>query len=76
MLKNELIAKLDDRSAVIGVIGLGYVGLPLILRYAEIGYTTIGLDIDEKKTDLLTEGQSYIKHISANRVRAASESRA
>ena len=61
--KEQLLAKLGDRSAVIGVFGLGYVGLPLALRYAEAGYRVLGFDIDEKKIEALGEGRSYIEHI-------------
>ena len=60
---NELISKLNNKSATIAIIGLGYVGLPLMLRYAEIGYKVIGIDIDPEKSKLISQGQSYIKHI-------------
>ena len=50
---------------MIGVVGLGYVGLPLALAYAAGGYTTVGFDVDEKKTEAICRGESYIKHISA-----------
>jgi UDP-N-acetyl-D-glucosamine dehydrogenase len=58
-----LIAKLQDRSAVIGVVGMGYVGQPLALRYAKLGYKVIGFDIDEAKVDGLNAGHSSIEHI-------------
>lgn len=60
--------KLDDKSARIAVVGLGYVGLPLVLAYARAGYQTLGVDIDPEKTDALNNGQSYIKHIQATDV--------
>jgi UDP-N-acetyl-D-glucosamine dehydrogenase len=47
----------------IAIIGLGYVALPLALRFAEAGVRVIGLDVDPKKVDALNEGRSYIKHI-------------
>jgi len=53
------------------VIGLGYVGLPLSLRFAEAGYRVIGLDIDPEKAARLNRGESYIKHIQPERVAAA-----
>jgi UDP-N-acetyl-D-glucosamine dehydrogenase len=62
--KNHLINKLANKKAVIGIIGLGYVGLPLLIRYSEIGYRVIGFDIDQDKVDRLNAGNSYIKHIS------------
>lgn len=73
-IKDELIAKLLNHSAVIGVVGLGYVGLPLVLRYAEIGFKVLGIDIDPQKVDDLTAGRSYIEHIPADRVQACRES--
>lgn len=63
-MKQHLLNKLSTKSAVIGVIGLGYVGLPLTLRYAEVGYKVLGFDIDSNKVAMLKEGQSYIEHIS------------
>jgi len=50
---------------------MGYVGLPLMLRYAEVGYKVIGFDIDNAKVDALTEGKSYIEHISSEAIAAA-----
>lgn len=59
------------REAVIGVIGLGYVGLPLLLLYEEAGFNVIGFDVDEEKARALTAGDSYIRHIGPERVRRA-----
>ena len=53
IMRNRLINKLQDKSAVIGILGLGYIGLPLLLRYAEVGYKVIGIDIDQEKVDML-----------------------
>lgn len=61
----NLIARIDRREAVIGIVGLGYVGLPLMLRFSEVGYKVIGFDIDRDKVDRLAAGQSYIEHIPA-----------
>jgi UDP-N-acetyl-D-glucosamine dehydrogenase len=58
-----LQAKIDDRSALIGVVGLGYVGLPLIREFAEAGIKTIGFDIDERKVRMLQQGKTYIEHL-------------
>ena len=55
---NELLNKLESRKAIIGIIGLGYVGLPLIMRYCEVGYKVIGIDIDQSKVDALSQGKS------------------
>lgn len=57
----------------VGVIGLGYVGLPLALRFAECGCDVLGLDIDRAKCDQLNRGESYIRHIGSERVRLATE---
>lgn len=63
-----LLGKIDNRSAAIGIVGLGYVGLPLMLRFTEAGYRVIGFDIDQAKVDVLNKGVSYIKHISATSI--------
>jgi UDP-N-acetyl-D-glucosamine dehydrogenase len=55
--------KLAEKSAVIGILGLGYVGLPLLLSYTARGHRVIGFDIDQKKTSQLLAGKSYIEHI-------------
>ncbi len=70
----SLIEKIDARNAVIGIVGLGYVGLPLALRFAEVGFPVIGLDIDPKKTEALNAGISYIRHIGQKRVKQAVDS--
>jgi UDP-N-acetyl-D-glucosamine dehydrogenase len=69
----RLIRKISDRSAVIGIIGLGYVGLPLSLRFAEVGFKVIGLDIDPEKPRQIKAGRSYICHFSDERVTRAVE---
>ena len=73
---SELIQKLRSRNALIGIVGLGYVGLPLSLTYAEVGYSVLGFDIDQSKADSINLGQSYIDHIDAERlVQATQENR-
>lgn len=62
------IEKIKNKEAVIGIVGLGYVGLPLMLRFAEEGYYVLGIDIDERKNELLNQGKSYIKHIPSDEV--------
>src|SRR5690349_9241125 len=52
-----------DKTAVVGVVGLGYVGLPLIRAFVAAGYRTMGFDVDQSKVDKLLAGQSYIGHI-------------
>ncbi|MFC2136279.1 nucleotide sugar dehydrogenase [Bacteroidota bacterium] len=68
-LKQQLLDKINSHSAVVGVIGLGYVGLPLALTFAEKDFNVIGFDIDEKKIPILNSGKSYIKHISEDRIK-------
>ena len=58
-----LIKKIKDKKACVGIIGLGYVGLPLLLEFAKDGFPVTGLDIDQKKIDKLLLGESYIRHI-------------
>ncbi len=70
-MRSELIERLNGKSAVIGIVGLGYVGLPLVLRYSEVGYKVLGFDIDQAKVDALSAGTSYIEHIPASRIAAA-----
>ncbi|MDN7126948.1 nucleotide sugar dehydrogenase [Pseudidiomarina sp. 1APR75-33.1] len=67
-MHTELIKRLKNRSAVIGVVGLGYVGQPLFLRYSDIGYKTMGFDIDQEKVDELNNGRSQIEHIPDERI--------
>lgn len=57
-----------DKSAMVGIIGLGYVGLPLISAFASAGLRCMGFDVDQKKVDALNAGQSYIKHIESDTV--------
>ena len=67
----SLIDQLESKSATIGIVGLGYVGLPLVLAYAKAGCRVLGFDIDDKKIESLSLGRSYIKHISDEDVATA-----
>jgi UDP-N-acetyl-D-glucosamine dehydrogenase len=58
-----LLNKIKNKQAAIGVVGLGYVGLPLVIEFCKAGFPVTGLDIDKKKIDMLSQGESYIKHI-------------
>ena len=60
MLKENLIKKINNKEIVVGVVGLGYVGLPLAVEKAKAGYRTIGFDIQKQKVDMVNEGHNYI----------------
>jgi len=66
--KNKLIKKIQNADALIGVIGLGYVGLPLALAYAEKNFNVLGFDIDSNKVKALNSGQNYISHMDGKKV--------
>ena len=68
---NSFIQSIQNRKSVIGVVGMGYVGLPLVLEFCEKGFNVIGYDIDEEKINALKVGESYIKHIQASRIGSA-----
>ena len=65
--------RIADRSARIGIVGLGYVGLPLTLLFAEDGFRVTGFDIDQAKVDALNRGESYIHRIEPAQIHAAQE---
>jgi UDP-N-acetyl-D-glucosamine dehydrogenase len=64
-----ILQKIRQKEARIGIIGLGYVGLPLAIEFCKAGFPVTGLDIDQKKIDLLSQGKSYIKHIPDEKIR-------
>lgn len=68
------VNKFKTKEALIGIVGLGYVGLPLMLRYNAIGFRVLGIDIDESKVSKLNAGQSYIEHIPADKIAVARQS--
>jgi UDP-N-acetyl-D-glucosamine dehydrogenase len=70
----ELLTRIEERRARVGVVGLGYVGLPLGLTFCEKGFDVLGFDIDQKKVDVLASGGTYIVHLGAERVKAARDS--
>lgn len=67
-MREALEQKICDKKAVVGVIGLGYVGLPLLNAFIKAGFKTMGFDIDQRKVDALLKGQSYIKHIPSEMI--------
>src|SRR5262245_32282823 len=70
-----LLRAIDEREAVVGVIGLGYVGIPLVLASCAAGFNVIGFDIDPDKIDRLNRGESFIKHIPSADIRGHVENR-
>src|SRR5512139_945005 len=66
----NLLDKIKAKQAVVGIIGLGYVGLPLVLRFCEVGFKVLGFDTDASKVERLNRGESYIQHITYSRLAA------
>jgi UDP-N-acetyl-D-glucosamine dehydrogenase len=63
-MENNLAEKIRDRKAVVGIIGMGYVGLPLALAFTGVGFKVVGIDIQQKRADLVNRGISFITGIS------------
>ena len=68
---DDFAARVDARDISIGVVGLGYVGLPLCISYAESGFRAIGFDVDAERTNALNQGVSHIDDVTSERVAAA-----
>ncbi|OGV33504.1 MAG: UDP-N-acetyl-D-glucosamine dehydrogenase [Lentisphaerae bacterium GWF2_45_14] len=66
---SAFLKKIEDRKARIGVVGLGYVGLPLTIEFVKAGFNVLGLDIDDEKIVKLAKSETYIKHIPADRIK-------
>jgi UDP-N-acetyl-D-glucosamine dehydrogenase len=64
-MKEQLLAKIADRSATTGVVGLGYVGLPLAMEFAQAGFRVVGYDVSPRVVDLLNAGESHIQDVPA-----------
>lgn len=71
----NLIKRIRDKEANIGIIGLGYVGLPLVIRFCEENFHVLGFDIDPKKVKKLNKGKSYIKHIPSKKIKSLRDKR-
>ena len=70
---NNLLELFDNRDAKIGIVGLGYVGLPLMIRYSQENFKVIGFDIDKSKVERLNRGESLIEHISSDDIKTSIE---
>ena len=70
MLADQLLKKIQKKEALIGIIGLGYVGLPLVLRFCEEGFRVLGFDVDPDKVSKLKKKKSYLKSIPASKIAA------
>jgi len=70
-MKKALLDKISNKEAVIGIVGMGYVGLPLMLSFYDAGFRTIGFDTNEETVDKINNGKSYIHHISSDLIKKA-----
>ncbi len=70
---NNLSSRIENHSALIGVIGLGYVGLPLLKAFHDAGFPVLGFDIDPKKIDFIRRGENYLRHLGADYLTAMSQ---
>lgn len=74
-MKAELMNKIQDKTAVVGIVGLGYVGLPLAVEFAKAGYKTIGFDVQSKKVDAVNAGHNYIGDIVGDTLKKVVDSK-
>ncbi len=71
----KLLEMIEQKTARIGIIGLGYVGLPLALHFGKKGFHVIGFDLDSRKIDKILHGESYIKHIPSDTIREMTDAK-
>ena len=75
MIKEELIELITAKRASVGVIGLGYVGLPLVVEFARSGFAALGFEVDQHKADAINAGESYIGDIDSDTVKELVDSK-
>jgi UDP-N-acetyl-D-glucosamine dehydrogenase len=75
MIKDELTKLITDKKASVGVIGLGYVGLPLVVEFARHGFNAVGFEVDQSKADRINTGESYIGDIDSDTVKELVEAK-
>src|ERR1044071_8832514 len=68
-MKNELISRITNKQAHVGVIGLGYVGLPLLVEFASKGFKATGFEVDESKAKQINAGTSYIGDVPSSKLK-------
>lgn len=74
-MKNELLKKIKNKEIIVGVVGLGYVGLPLAVEKAKAGYKTIGFDVQSQKVDMVNSGENYIGDVVDSDLKKLTESK-
>ena len=67
-MKNKILKKIKEKKFVVGIVGLGYVGLPLAISFSKNNLPVIGFDVDHNKVNLINQGKSYIKHINTQSI--------
>jgi UDP-N-acetyl-D-glucosamine dehydrogenase len=72
-LRDTLLRRIDTHEVYIGIIGQGYVGVPLALTFADKGFRVLGFDVDAEKVAALNRGECYIRHVDSVRLRRARE---
>jgi len=69
VMKEQLLSKIENHTAQVAIIGLGYVGLPLAVAFAEAGFPVIGIDVDQSKVDAISAGHRYISDIPTGKLK-------
>lgn len=73
-MKDSILQSIENRDYTVGIVGLGYVGLPLLWTFHEKGYKVVGFDVDQTKIDAINDGKTYIKHFTDDKLQKLSDS--